>query len=168
MSTMRTMFGYSGFVGLAQKLVFLEGQSASTDRRVFIQMFSDHAEMLRFIPVSSADSMLKLNRAILAVIGETLGYAEFYLIRDRDYLPDAVVAKYQDEAERLFVLQRHEIENYLLDAVSIAETCNELLGRTVTPTDVDEAMRAIVVDMAGIVLRDMVAARLNSLKGWPQ
>lgn len=163
-SKLRTMFGYAGYVGLARRLVFLEGNASSTDRRVFIELFPDASDQISFVPLNSSDYALRVHRAVLSVLGEGLGHCEFFLIRDRDYLPQSVVEKYEEDTSgRLHVLQRHEIENYLLDTTTIREVLLDFTNQDVAPGDVESSLREVAISLSGEVLRDMVGARLNML-----
>lgn len=160
---LRSMFGYAGYVGLARRLVFVEGDASSADRRVFISLFPQYSDQIRFVPLNSADNALRIHRAVLSILSEGLGHCEFFLIRDRDYLPPEIVQRYEKETSgRVFVLKRHEIENYLLDSLTISEVIAELLEQTITPDEVEDTLRDVARSLAGTVLRDMVTARLNS------
>lgn len=89
---------------------------------------------------------------------------QFYLIRDRDYLTDALAAHYTQQGRgRLYVLQRCHIENYLLDEELLSRTLGEIFNIKISPTTVQRDLREACVGMAGDVLRDMVAFRLNAV-----
>jgi hypothetical protein len=161
---MRSIFGFGGYVGLARRIVFLEGDSASADRETFTQLFPSAGDELRFVPLNSADNILRINRAALAILGETIGHTEFLLIRDRDYLTDEEVAAHTGTAGgRLFVLRRHEIENYLLDLDAIAEVTRELTGNIADPTTCAAELKELCRAMSGQVLKSLVTARLNRI-----
>jgi hypothetical protein len=87
---------------------------------------------------------------------------QFYLIRDRDYLSaDRASAMSNHSSGRVHVLLRHEIENYLLDDDVIATVQTEIFGKPVTAADVRTRLRQAARRIAGEVLRDMLAFRLN-------
>jgi hypothetical protein len=91
-----------------------------------------------------------------------LGWIRFYLIRDHDYLPDDIARHYIEHASgRLYVLKRYHIENYLLDDEVIAKVQTDIFSRPTNPDTVRSAISRIARDIAGEVLRDMVAYRLN-------
>jgi ABC-type transport system involved in cytochrome c biogenesis ATPase subunit len=163
---LRTMFGFSGYVGMARKLVFLEGDDASADRRSFIQMFPAVADEIRFVPINSADNALRINRTVLAILGQTVGHSQFYLVRDRDYLSDGQIASYEAGAGgRLFVLGRHEIENYLLNADSLSEVVGDITGTAASPAEMEALLVEVVRSLAGQVLKDLVASRIGQAFG---
>ncbi len=161
---LRTIFGDAGYVGLARRLVFLEGDASSPDRRVFSSLFPLLADQIRFVPLNSSENALRIHRGMLALLGASLGHSQYFLIRDRDYLPPAIIEKYQqDTSGRIFVLQRHEIENYLLDADTIREVAGDLLGKEIAVDEIERLMRESALSLAGAVFRDMTKFRLNSL-----
>ena len=159
---LKDLFGYSGYIGIAKNMVFLEGQDASSDRKVFSSLFPQQGGKLKFIPAKSSDNMTRLNAAILAILESNLGWMQFYLIRDRDYLtPDAVKKYKQHSSGRIHVLERHEIENYLLDPDLIAEVQKDIFGKPTTPDEVNGRLRQIARRLFGEALRDMISFRLN-------
>lgn len=161
---LRTLFGFQGFVGLARRIVFLEGDQSSADRQTFVQLFPALGEEIRFSPLNSADNLLRVNRAALQVLGETVGSTEFYLVRDRDYLTADEVGSYERAAEgRLFVLRRHEIENYLLDFDAVSDVLAQLIELRQTPAETREELLALARSMAGQVFKSIAAARLGRI-----
>ena len=93
-----------------------------------------------------------------------MGWCKFCLVRDRDYMtPEAVAAIERRSDGKVHVLQRHEIENYLLHPDAISAVMNDLFSQHTAPDAVEEALKQIACQMAGDVLRDMVSFRLNSI-----
>jgi energy-coupling factor transporter ATP-binding protein EcfA2 len=159
---LKDLFGYSGYMGIARNMVFLEGQDSSSDRKVFSSLFPQQGGKLKFIPAKSSDNMSRLNAAILAILESNLGWMQFYLIRDRDYLTPDAVKKYKENLSgRIHVLERHEIENYLLDPDLIAEVQKDIFGKPTTPDEVNRRLRQIARRLFGEALRDMISFRLN-------
>ncbi len=161
---LKDLFGYSGYVGIAKHMVFLEGQDASSDRKVFSSLFPNLGGKLKFIPSKSSDNMTRLNAAILAILESNLGWMQFYLIRDRDYLLPETVKKYKENSSgRIHVLERHEIENYLLDDQLIAEIQKDIFGKPISAEEVTRQLRQIARKLFGETLRDMISFRLNQI-----
>lgn len=161
-SKLRDLFGYSGYVGVARSIVFLEGLESSADRKTFANLFPSYGSKLKFVPAQSVENLPRLNSAVLSILESNLGWMKFFLIRDRDFLPDDVVAKYVNQSQgRLYVLGRYHIENYLLDDEAIARTLKDVFGLTRSSAQVSSLLKQIAIGMAGEVLRDMVAYRLN-------
>ena len=118
---LRDLFGFSGYVGISKKIVFTEGQRAGADRKTFVNIFPELSDEIRIIPVGSSTNLPGINRAVLSLLESDFARCDFFLIRDRDYLSQAAVSKYKNQSPRLFILDRHEIENYLLDEEVIAQ-----------------------------------------------
>ncbi|MFZ6016717.1 MAG: hypothetical protein ACOYU0_03715 [Nitrospirota bacterium] len=91
-----------------------------------------------------------------------MGWMQFYLIRDRDFLTPEAVQKYREHSSgRMYVLNRYPIENYLLDEELIAKVQSEIFSKEIDPAYVREKLKSIVQNILGEVLREMVAFRLN-------
>lgn len=159
---LREMFGYSGYIGLARYLVFLEGEESGTDRKVLSSLFPESGSRIKFVPCASVENLGRVNTAVLSILEAKLGWMEFYLIRDRDYLTDAEIEAYEKRGRgRLRVLRRNQIENYLINVQVIARVERDLFGKDTSADEVRAAMRKVALGCAGPVLRDMVEYRLN-------
>jgi len=162
MKIVKSLFGYSGYVGIAKTIVFLEGIDSSSDRKIFTNLFPAYARKLKFVPSQSCENLSRINTAVLSILESNLGWMEFYMIRDRDYLPTANVTKLvQRHSKRLHVLDRFQIENYLLDDELIARVQTDIFGKPTTSEEVKNKFRSIARAMSGQVLREMVVYRLN-------
>jgi energy-coupling factor transporter ATP-binding protein EcfA2 len=161
---LRDLFGYSGFVGISQKVVFSEGTEASADRKMFTSLFPTLAEEIKIIPAGTVTNLARINRAVLSLLESDFARCEFYLIRDRDYLSDEHVARYEAQVQdRLFVLRRHHIENYLLDENVISEVLASVFQVNMPSAEVRDRLLAIARETSAAVLRDMVVARFSEL-----
>lgn len=69
----------------------------------------------------------------------------------------------QNAQGRLYVLGRYHIENYLLDDEAIARTLIDVLWQDLSQEQGGVKLQKLATDMAGEVLRDMVAFSLNLL-----
>jgi ABC-type lipoprotein export system ATPase subunit len=163
-AVLRDLFGYSGFVGISKKVVFSEGNSASADRKTFTSLFPQLADEIKIIPAGSATNLHRINRAILALLESDFARCEFYLIRDRDYLSDDAVRKHAAMAEgRLFILDRCQIENYLLDEDAIAELLQRVFHQSMSTAEVRAELFQIAAANSAACLRDMVVTRYAEL-----
>jgi predicted ATPase len=161
---LRDLFGYSGYIGVSKKLVFMEGTSAGADRKTFTNLFPEYADEIKIIPSGSSSNLQRINRAILALLSSNVARCEFYLIRDRDYMSEQAVAKQVASApNRLFVLQRHEIENYLLDEEVIQVVLADIYQKTWSKQQVRDELLTIAKANSATYLRDMTVARYAEL-----
>lgn len=161
---LRDLFGYSGYVGISRRVVFLEGKESSADRRTFANILPAASREVKIIPVGSVENLYRINRAILALLESDFARCEFYLIRDRDYLSQASIDKHDAIApDRLFILSRYHIENYLLDEELIAAVLKDLYHIARTPRQVREELFGFARDNSAGFVRDMVAFRFGEL-----
>lgn len=161
---LRDMFGYSGFVGVSKKVVFLEGANTSADRKTFSALFGGAAREVKLIPAGSWGNLYRINAAILALLQSDFAQCSYFLIRDRDYLSAEAVQKYVDAGEgRLFVLQRYHIENYLLEWQVMSHALSRVYQRSMSPENVMADLRDIARRNSAAFLRDLAVSRLSEL-----
>jgi hypothetical protein len=159
---LKNMFGYSGYIGVARNIVFLEGTNVSSDRKMFTALFPEYGSRIKFVPCESSENLARINAAILSILEANIGWMQFYLIRDRDYLTPEIIKKYKEHhSGRMYVLDRHEIENYLLEDEIIAKVQSEIFGQSTKPEDVRNKLISIARRLSGEVLRDIISFRLN-------
>ena len=161
---LRDLFGYSGYVGISKKVVFIEGHHSGADRRTFANILPRLSHEVKLIPVGCAENLYRINRAILALLESDFARCEFFLIRDRDYLSEAAIQKHTAIAPgRLFILSRYHIENYLLDENIISDVLANIYAVHLSPQAVrDQLFDFALANSAGF-LRDMVSFRLGEL-----
>lgn len=161
---LRNLFGFSGYIGVARSLVFLEGENSSQDRKMFSSVFTAGTSTVKLVPASGGSSQSRLNAAILSIIESNVGWMRFFLIRDRDYLTEEMIKKYRNHASgRIFVLSRHELENYLLDFDVLAIVLSEVFAVKKTADELKNILFDSAIKLSSSVIRDMVAFRLNLL-----
>jgi hypothetical protein len=161
---LRSLFGVSGYIGVAKNMVFLEGEGASADRKAFGWLFGEKAGSVKLIPAGGVDNHLRINSAVLAILESTFGVCQFYLVRDRDYLTPEMAEAYAAKSRgRLHVLARNQIENYLLIPELIRKVLLEQYDKALTAGEIKERLRNIARAISGEVLRDMTSFRLNML-----
>ena len=159
---LKNLFGYSGYIGVAKNLVFLEGDNSSPDRKFYSTLFPKDNSNFKLIPSSGSDNLNKINAAILSIMDANLGWMNFYLIRDRDYLTPTMVTKYRAHSSgKVFVLEKHEIENYLLEFNIISIVLNEIFNITKSAEEIKELLFSIAIKLSSQVVRDMISFRLN-------
>lgn len=161
-SQLRNLFGYSGYIGVAKNLVFIEGTNSSQDRKYFGSLFPIESRGMKLIPVSGSQNLAKINNAVLAILESNLGWINFFLIRDRDYLTPEMIDKYQNHSPgKIFVLKKHEIENYLLNFDAISDVVEDIFGISKSSDDIRSLAYKSALRISSDVVRDMAAFRLN-------
>lgn len=163
-SQLRDLFGLSGYIGVARNLVFLEGDNSSQDRKFYSSLFPSRVSNFKLVPAKSTDHLHRINGAVLSILESNVGSMNFFLVRDRDYLTEEMVGKYvSHKSGRIFVLTRHEVENYLIDFEAIATVLKEIFNVDKGLAELRQILYEVALDMAGSVIRDMTSFRLNLL-----
>lgn len=110
-----------------QPLVLVEGVD---DKSVFDTWFLDRLANITFYAMSGVEDIREFLPYALAVATRD----RIYAIIDRDYSSDEEVASWRDESDpHLFILERHELENYLLEPPAIHAELRNLYGARDTP-----------------------------------
>ena len=162
MRQLKNMFGYSGYVGIAKSVVFLEGIDSSSDRKMFSSLFPMSRGRVKLVPCGSSENLTRINAAILQIMESNFGWMEFYLIRDRDFLSSDAIQKYLNHSSgKIYVLDRYHIENYLLDEDIIAKVQTNIFNKPTNASSVQQKLKNIAQRISAEVLRDMIAYRLN-------
>ena len=158
------MFGYSGYVGISKKIVFSEGSESSADRKTFANIFKNSSRDIKIIPSGSYTNLYRLNAAILSLLESDFARCEFYLIRDRDYLSQESVEKHRAKLpDRLFVLNRYHIENYLLEEVLVSEILRTIYQKELSADQIRHEFFEIARKNSAAFFRDLVVFRFGDL-----
>jgi ABC-type lipoprotein export system ATPase subunit len=164
LAQLKNMFGFSGYIGVAKNLVFLEGDNSSQDRKFYSALLPGENSNFKLVPANSSDNLNRINSAILSIMESNLGWMNFHLIRDRDYLTEDMVTKYRGHTSgKIFVLEKHELENYLINYEIISTVLSEIFNIQKTPAELEEIFYSTAVKMSSDVIREMVSFRLNLL-----
>lgn len=161
---LRDMFGYSGYVGISKKIIFSEGLESSADRKTFANIFKNVSREIKIIPSGSYTNLYRINAAILSLLESDFARCQFYLIRDRDYLGQESVEKHRAKSpDRLFVLNRYHIENYLLDEVLVSEVLRAIYQKELSADQIRQEFFEIARGNSAAFLRDLVVFRFGDL-----
>lgn len=149
-------------------MLFLEGQEASLDRRVFSRLFPDELADVKLVPAGGVETVTRINSAVLQVVEQGLGWMNFYALRDRDYLTDSEVERYNSHPTgRLRVLRRCHIENYLLHDEVLAQVMSEIFDKTMDSDAVRTSLRSVAERISAEVLTKIVSFKLQR-RTWPE
>lgn len=160
----RDLFGQSGYVGIAGRVVFVEGSESSADRRTFSRLFPALQDDIKLIPVGGKENLYRVNQAVLALLESAFARCQFYMIRDRDYLSEDGLHRHQGrDLRHFFILNRYHIENYLLDEEAISRILLRVYQKDLSPSQVSDELRSLLIERSGALLRDLTTARLSEL-----
>jgi len=161
-SLLKNMFGFSGYIGVAKNLVFLEGDNSSQDRKFYSTLLPGDNSNFKLVPSNSSDNLSRINGAILSILEANLGWMNFHLIRDRDYLTADMIQKYSNHSSgRIFVLSKHELENYLINFDLISKVLDEIFNIKKTAQEIESTFFDVALKLSSSVIRDMISFRLN-------
>ena len=160
---LRDLFGFSGFIGVGRSIVFLEGTDTSADRKVFSLLVSSNAGRVKLVPAGGATTHTRLNAAVLKLMEADIADVNYYLVRDRDYLTDQQIAKYDTHASgRIRVLRRNEIENYLLVPGAITSVMSRIFNIEMTVDACQDALRTAAESISGEVVVGLTRAEIET------
>jgi predicted ATPase len=128
-NTFRSVAGDVGIVTLGQKIVFLEG-TEWTDKHILETFFEEVRGKVVFVPSRSVKEVMGIGQKILELLRTSPIFNFYYAIRDRDFMSlperESII---ESGNQRLYVLERYHIENYLIDY----EVIYEVLRKNFTP-----------------------------------
>ena len=158
---LRDLFGFSGFIGVGRAIVFLEGTESSADRKVFGQLITGGAGRVKLVPAGGVSELTRLNQAVLKLLESDVAHVTYYLVRDRDYLNDEQIHKYNNhQSGRLRVLKRNQIENYLLVHEAIVRVASRIYDIEMTEADCERALRAAAESISAEVVVGLARAEV--------
>eukprot|EP01037_Dinobryon_pediforme_P009410 gene9410-9490_t len=78
------VMGASGFVSLNRKIVFIEGESASTDIEFYSKLFPSNQYNITFVPAGDSTMLKAVSDKVFHLMEQGDGFQEFYCIIDGD------------------------------------------------------------------------------------
>lgn len=158
---LRDLFGFSGFIGVGRSIIFLEGTETSADRKVFSQLIDESAGRVKLVPAGGVTNHTRLNSAVLKLMEADVAPVNFYLVRDRDYLTDDQISKYDShKSGRIRVLKRNQIENYLLVPAAIIGVLSRIFNVNMTSDQCEKALRHAAESISGEVAVGLARAEI--------
>lgn len=126
----------------SEKVVFLEGHDPGGDKEILERLFPQYLSRISFVPTGSVTTLMGVATRAAELLKQASTYAQFYLIRDRDFLSQEDVEQIKiDYRGRLFVWNRYEIENYFLDGALIMNVLKRLgVSKLANETQVEDAL----------------------------
>jgi predicted ATPase len=104
---------------ISQLVVYVEGESDKDILTYFEPSITDYAS---FVPSSG----VRASVTAVELLNEAARFENFRAIRDRDILSiEQIEESEKSSHSRIHIWRRHEIENYLLDAVALFEVLQE-------------------------------------------
>ena len=138
------IMGSKGFVSLNRKIVFIEGETSSSDIEIFEHFYPPNEFEISFIPAGDSSTVKNVAEKVNKLLTTSIGYENFYSIIDGDYSRLSVDPT---NGTRLFQLPVYHIENLLLDFEIIYTILRELKGTKCSmksPSEVESKIKKLI------------------------
>lgn len=142
------LMGSRGLVSLNQRIIFIEGESASADRAIYEAYYPPNQYNISFVPAGDSSTVRRTAEQVNALLTAGVGFQQYFSIVDRDIIrsePDPT------SGTRLFRLPVYHVENFLLDANEILEVSCAMLGAKCPynqPDQVRDRLQSLVLSDA--------------------
>lgn len=143
----------------SERVIFLEGNDPGGDKEILERLFPQYLNRISFVPTGSVTALMGVATRATELLKQASTYAQFYLIRDRDFLSEDDVKRIKEEyGGRLFVWNRYEIENYFLDSALVLHVLKSL---GVSKWDNEMAVENALLEVANELKEDTLLAWAN-------
>src|SRR5690606_22169164 len=83
-STLSELMGSRGLISFNQRIVFIEGESASADREVYEAFFPPSEHNISFVPAGNSATVRKTAERVNALLTSAISFQQYYCIIDHD------------------------------------------------------------------------------------
>lgn len=163
----KSVAGSLAQITIGEKIIFIEGNNDSVDFCVFQKWFGNLYPGLKFIPSESVKNIVSMEKISILLSKSIEEFVEFYCIRDGDFeniLDKGVPIK---SNQKLHVLNRYSIENYLIDIELLYKYFTEKLGNNCPFFDVKDCnikVLELIESEKEYFVNKMIAYQLNKNK----
>lgn len=137
-----------GIIALGKKIVLIEGENSSLDKKIYGSILKDRFSDLVLVPCGGKNVIRNFATVYDEVFARSLWGVDFFMLCDRDAvsrsnLAREIVRKYKG---RLKILKRYHIENYFLDEEILAKIFKNMEPMDswlTSPSDILEELKKI-------------------------
>lgn len=150
-----------GVLSLGRKIVVIEGEDASLDKRTYAQILANRFPDLVLVPGGGRRTVENFGHLVTGVLDKAVWGVEFYMLTDRD--AGAVGA-----SPKIAQLPRYHLENYFLDADVLAacfETIEDEGSWLRDPKAIEAALAELAQEKVGYAVALHMAHRFRQLCG---
>ncbi len=117
-----------GVVSLGKKIVLIEGQQSSLDKKTYLQILKGNFPNLVLVPCEGKYTIQSFGNVAGSVLEKTVWGVEFFLLSDRDAFPKELKEKIEKRnlEKKIKSLSKYHLENYFLDENILAEIFSEM------------------------------------------
>lgn len=110
-----------GVIALGKKIVLVEGEENSLDKKVYSQIARTKFHNLVILPSKGKEQVASFGSTVASVLDKSVWGIDFYLLCDRDAVPfDSDAEDRLKQQSKIRLLTRYHLENYFLDSDVIA------------------------------------------------
>lgn len=138
-----------GVVALGKKIVLIEGQHSSLDKKTYSSIVGNAFPELVLLPSGGKDNLRNFDVVTETILDKTLWGIDFFMLADRD---NDVLEN--SETHRFKLLPRYHLENHFLDSNVIASCFAEMESSDswlVDPQKIEDELQAIAASMLSYV-----------------
>jgi predicted ATPase len=140
-----------GVISLGKKIVLIEGQKSSLDKKTYLQILKGRFPNLVLVPCEGKYTIQSFSNIANSVLSKTVWGVDFFLLSDRDAYPDEIKEKIEEKNlnSKIKCLSKYHLENFFLDEDIIAkvfEDMEEPASWLRNPSKIKEFLKQIAVD----------------------
>lgn len=145
-STLAELMGSRGLISFNQRIVFIEGETASADREVYEAFYPPAEHNISFVPAGNSATVRKTAERVNSLLTSAISFQQYFCIIDHD------IERGETDpsgGRRLFRLPVYHVENFLLNADVIYKVSSQMLASQCpfkTPGDVETELKQLVLE----------------------
>lgn len=140
-----------GVISLGKKIVLIEGQKSSLDKKTYLQILKGRFPNLVLVPCEGKYTIHSFSNIANSVLSKTVWGVDFFLLSDRDACPEEIREKIEERNlnSKIKSLSKYHLENYFLDENIISkifEDMEEPNSDLRNPEKVKEQLKSIAIE----------------------
>lgn len=117
-----------GVVSLGKKIVLIEGQKSSLDKKTYLQILKGKFPNLVLVPCEGKYTIQSFSNIANSVLSKTVWGVDFFLLSDRDAYPEEIKEKIEEKNlnSKIKCLSKYHLENFFLNEEIIAKVFEDM------------------------------------------
>ena len=122
-----TQLGHSvGIVSLGKKIVLIEGENSSMDKKVYDGLIKETFPSLVLLPSAGKGGIVSFDSVVERILKRSIWGIEFFMLVDRDSAIPGLPQNGEAADGRLRTLSKYHLENYFLDEKVLAAVLHDM------------------------------------------
>jgi predicted ATPase len=149
--TLAELMGSRGLISFNQRIVFIEGETASADREVYEALYPPAEHNMSFVPAGNSSTVRKTAERVNSLLTSAISFQQYFCIIDHD------IERGETDpsgGRRLFRLPVYHVENFLLMPDVIFKVSAQMLASQcpfAAPDDVETELKRLVIEDAHLL-----------------